>query len=229
MSNDKKYLYGLFDCLDIEPSEEEIEDLYNYLKENKYSVMNKDLEKFIVHKTTACKDKSKWHFQGLDKNKKPKFVQYTNAVLSEVSAFLDNKNVKHIISEKALKIDVYSHASKYFYYYTTGRWAVASDNYTKATRIHYRSKGIEDFYKRFLLTTLKKEEENFKEIYTNPRYVYDLKWKTFPSLHLYLYLLTLFSKKPIRFLSYDKLKYIEDEQQYKIYQKHRGYRREEIA
>ena len=23
MSNDKKYLYGLFDCLDIEPSEEE--------------------------------------------------------------------------------------------------------------------------------------------------------------------------------------------------------------
>ena len=224
-SNNKHDLHKLFDELDIEPIKDEVEALFNYLTEKNLGVMRlwgtHDLQPTLDTVSLEGEDKDKWNFKGIDNEGNPKFIRYTNETLNTVTSFLDKKDVKYIIKEKALMLSIYSYADRYSYFYTTGTWNcnITKHRHYKKT---YSSRGIKDFYTRFLKPTIDREKKNFKELYVNPRYIYDYKYRSFPHLHLYLYLLTLFSKKPTPFLDKDKIEYIQDEEQYKIYQTYRS-------
>jgi len=104
-------------------------------------------------------DNFKWKYTGLDNKGKPMFKRQINESLDDVTSFLDDKGIKYIIG-KGQSLAIYSRIQKFRYYYTTGRWhknafnnSIKSDN-----TAHYMSKGIEDFYTRFLSKTLRDED-----------------------------------------------------------------------
>jgi len=226
-SNNKHDLHKLFDELDIEPIKDEVESLFNYLTEKNLGIMRLcgntyDYQNAFDNASRDEIDNDKWTFRGIDNKGNPKFIRYTNETLNDVISFLDKKDIKYIVKERALMLSVYSYADRYSYYYTTGSWDCnKKNNYTRRKKT-YSSRGIKDFYTRFLKPTIDREKKHFKELYVNPRYIYDYKYRSFPHLHLYLYLLTLFSKKPTPFLNKNKIEYIQDEEQYKIYQTYRS-------
>jgi len=125
-------------------------------------------------------DNFKWKYTGLDNKGKPMFKRQINESLDDVTSFLDDKGIKYIIG-KGQSLAIYSRIQKFRYYYTTGRWhknafnnSIKSDN-----TAHYMSKGIEDFYTRFLSKALRDEDlidyikEAGPENYGYPRYEYD--------------------------------------------------------
>ena len=59
---------------------------------------------------------------------------------------------------------IFYNDNMYSYYYTTGRWAKYMPRNRGYPKKHYRSKGIEDFYNRFLLPIIIEERlgENYE-------------------------------------------------------------------
>jgi hypothetical protein len=122
----------------------------------------------------------KWKYTGRDSNYKPKFTRQLEEPLDYVLSFLDSKNIKYIIG-KSKSLAIYSRLHKFRYYYTTGKWSRNSGN--KNIKVnnkkYYLSKGIEDFYERFFIKNLEKENNipYIKKIglknYGYPRYEYD--------------------------------------------------------
>jgi len=122
----------------------------------------------------------KWKYTGRDSNYKPKFTRQLEEPLDYVLSFLDSNNIKYIIG-KSKSLAIYSRLHKFRYYYTTGKWSLNSGN--KNIKVnnkkYYLYKGIEDFYERFFIKNLEKENNisYIKKIglknYGYPRYEYD--------------------------------------------------------
>ena len=100
-----------------------------------------------------------WSFHRVNSNNERIFRHDTNENIDYVIAFLDKKKIRYDIRDGATMLWIYYRDQQYSYYYTTGRWAPFSKK-TKYPRKHYYSKGIEDFYTRFL--TAKTDPNTFK-------------------------------------------------------------------
>ena len=100
-----------------------------------------------------------WSFHRRNSKNKVIFKHHTSETLDEVTDFLDKKKLEYDVMQGATMLWIYYKNKSYAYYYTTGRWAPFSkkSNYPKK---HYHSKGIKDFYERFL--TAKQETPVFK-------------------------------------------------------------------
>ena len=83
------------------------------------------------------------------------FRHDTDETIEDAINFLKEKGIKYEEKRGATMLWVYSHEQKFSYYYTTGRWSKFSKK--RFPKTHYRSKGIEDFYNRFLFPTILKE------------------------------------------------------------------------
>ena len=83
----------------------------------------------------------------------------TNQTLEQVGNFLEDKGIKYEVRGKTKMLWVYTHDTKFCYYFTTGRWTPYV--YGRFPKKHYRSKGIKDFYTRFLLPVILKERQIF--------------------------------------------------------------------
>ena len=221
-SSNKESLYSLFDGLSRKPSKKEINDLYKYLKGQGFSITKTRKKIADVHTRPQAIHEDKWHWAGIDSEGNNKFKHFTNEHLSEVTDFLDNKNINYIIGEASNTVNIYSYADKFQYYYTTGKWSVYRKGWSKYKKKYYNANNITDFYTRFFLKNLEREKKYFKKLFVNPRYEYDCKRADFPHLRVYIYLLYLFSSKPTPFLTAEKLDWIEGEPLYLIYKKHRG-------
>ena len=107
------------------------------------------------------KHTSEWKF--VRKNSKGEAVlrRDTNETLEEVLDFLKDKELEVEVFSKATLISIYVEWRRYDYYWTTGRWCQRkkTDYPTK----HYHSKGIEDFFNRFLKKDIRNSEEVFNE------------------------------------------------------------------
>ena len=74
----------------------------------------------------------------------------TGEILEDCVKFLEEKKIPFEVRETASMLIVYhpdKDYKKYDFRYTTGRWSPLPNK-----KIHYRSKGIEDFIERFLLS-----------------------------------------------------------------------------
>jgi len=100
-----------------------------------------------------------WKFNKVNSKGEVIFKHDTNETVEQVSKFLEDKNIKHELTEGAgsTMFWVYFNGTKYSYYSTTGRWSPIKKN--KYPVKHYSSKNIKDFINRFLLT-----EEKFKPV-----------------------------------------------------------------
>jgi hypothetical protein len=77
-----------------------------------------------------------------------KLRRETNQTLKEVETFLEENNIKFETINSARLIKIFHLDVIYQYFWTTGRWGVYRwHNYPSK---HYMSKGVEDFYIRFL-------------------------------------------------------------------------------
>ena len=177
--------------------------------------------------------KPEWVFNGLDKDRKPKFKRPTYESLEEVLEFLDKKKIKYIVSAGRNKsIAIYTRVHKYRYYHTTGKWS--QNNLHKwikrrTKKTYYMSKGIKDFYTRFLLPAIKKEKEYsyIKEVgirkYGYPKYEYDYIRTQIghnPSLAREFYLFFYYDKsKYLPFINPDGINWIKDTVEYKKFNK----------
>jgi len=108
-----------------------------------------------------------WSFNRVNSKGEVLFSHSTDETVDDVIDFLRNKNIEYTLTAGAgwTMFWVYFNDQKYCYYSTTGRWAPWNNGgYPEK---HYTSKGIEDFYNRFLLAekpTFKSETETKKEI-----------------------------------------------------------------
>ena len=172
---------------------------------------------------------SDWIFNGLDKNKKPKFKRPTNESLEDVINYVDKRKAKYI-PRKNKSISIYTRVNKYHYYYTTGRWGInlLNNNYRRSSsKKYYMSKGIKDFYNRFFKDKLNQEKEYdyIKKIglrkYGYPRYEYDYIRTVIgenKSLALSFYLLYYREKnKHLPFIDRTKIEWIRDTEEYKTF------------
>ena len=93
----------------------------------------------------------KWSFNRVNSKEEILFSHSTNETTDGVSNYLDSKNIKHELTAGAgsTMFWIYFNDYKYAYFSTSGRWAPW--NKGGYPDKHYRSKGIEDFYTRFLL------------------------------------------------------------------------------
>jgi len=108
-----------------------------------------------------------WSFNRVNSKGEVLFSHSTDETVDDVIDFLINKNIEYTLTAGAgwTMFWVYFNDQKYCYYSTTGRWAPW--NKGGYPEKHYTSKGIEDFYNRFLLAdkpTFKSETETKKEI-----------------------------------------------------------------
>ena len=92
---------------------------------------------------------SEWTYVRTNSKVKPIFRRETNEAKEYVDSFLEERNIPHSYSEKPCMYWLpNSEGRDYAYFYTTGRW------YKRVNRgypkMHYHSKGIEDFCTRFL-------------------------------------------------------------------------------
>lgn len=94
-----------------------------------------------------------WSFNRVNSKGEIIFNHNTNETVDDVSKFLDSHDIKYELTSGAgsTMFWIYFEDTKYAYFSTSGRWAPwkRSGYPTK----HYTSKGIEDFYTRFLLTS----------------------------------------------------------------------------
>ena len=83
------------------------------------------------------------------------FRHETDQTVKDVCTFLDKHNIKYEKKLGASMFWIYFEGRQYAYYYTTGRW----HNFVKESypNKHYHSKGIKDFYNRFLLRNANEE------------------------------------------------------------------------
>jgi len=108
-----------------------------------------------------------WSFNRVNSKGEVLFKHSTDETVDDVIDFLTNKNIEYTLTAGAgwTMFWVYFNDEKYCYYSTTGRWAPW--NKGGYPEKHYTSKGIEDFYNRFLLADkpkFKSETETKKEI-----------------------------------------------------------------
>tara|TARA_R110001592_G_scaffold235370_1_gene493409 strand:+ start:1083 stop:1688 length:606 start_codon:yes stop_codon:yes gene_type:complete len=108
------------------------------------------------------------------------FRHNTDQTVEDVCNFLDEYNIEYEKRLGATMLWIYFKNKKYAYYYTTGKWApFAARGYPKK---HFHSKGIEDFYNRFLLSNkkyvVKETVKDVKEILNKFKIEYTIKNST---------------------------------------------------
>ena len=108
-----------------------------------------------------------WGFNRVNSKGEVLFSHSTDETVEDVIIFLRSKDIKYKLTRGAgsTMFWVYFNDTTYAYFSTTGRWAPW--NKGGYPDKHYTSKGIEDFYTRFLLAekpTFKSETETKKEI-----------------------------------------------------------------
>ena len=108
-----------------------------------------------------------WSFNRKNSKGEVLFSHSTDETVDDVIEFLENKDIEHDLTAGAgwTMFWVYFNDQKYCYFSTTGRWAPWKEGGYPDK--HYTSKGIEDFYTRFLLAdkpTFKSETETKKEV-----------------------------------------------------------------
>lgn len=92
--------------------------------------------------------KDNWSYARTNSKGEKIFKRYTDEVLKDATTFLDKKGIDYDVKIDASMLWIYLNNKKYAYYYTTGRWnTYKADGYPTK---HYHSRGIEDFYNRFL-------------------------------------------------------------------------------
>ena len=105
------------------------------------------------------KHTSEWKF--VRKNSKGEAIlrRDTNESLDDVLEYLKDKNVAVEVHPKATLLSIYVGCYRFEYYWTTGRWANRRDGYPKK---HYHSKGIADFFERFLSQHIEEVDDQKK-------------------------------------------------------------------
>ena len=108
-----------------------------------------------------------WSFNRVNSKGEVLFSHSTDETVEDVIIFLRSKDIEYKLTRGAgsTMFWVYFNDTKYAYFSTTGRWAPW--NKGSYPDKHYTSKGIEDFYTRFLLAdkpTFKSETETKKEV-----------------------------------------------------------------
>jgi len=95
----------------------------------------------------ATKEKT-WHYVRTNSKGETVFKRYTKETMEDAISFLEVNGIEYEERRGAKMLWVYFDNKKYSYYPTTGRW----NKYKKGgyPDKHYMSKGIEDFYNRFL-------------------------------------------------------------------------------
>lgn len=108
---------------------------------------------------TGVKHTSEWKF--VRKNSKGEAIlrRDTNESLDDVLEYLKDKNVAVEVHPKATLLSIYVGCYRFEYYWTTGRWANRRDGYPKK---HYHSKGIADFFERFLSQHIEEADDQKK-------------------------------------------------------------------
>lgn len=79
-----------------------------------------------------------------------KLRRETNQTLEEAVSYLEGKDIEFEVIKAARLIKLLHLGVFYQYFYTTGRWGVYRGG--RFPSKHYMSKGVEDFYIRFLET-----------------------------------------------------------------------------
>tara|TARA_R110000744_G_scaffold121331_1_gene225941 strand:- start:374 stop:982 length:609 start_codon:yes stop_codon:yes gene_type:complete len=108
----------------------------------------------------------KWRFNRVNSKGELRFSHITDETVEDVIKFLDNKAIDYDLTAGAgsTMFWVYFNYKKYCYFSTTGSWAPWNEGGYPSR--HFRSKGIEDFYTRFLSSkpTFKSETETKKGV-----------------------------------------------------------------
>lgn len=93
--------------------------------------------------------------------------------------FLKEKNIDYEVKIYANMLWIHYNDKTYSYYPTTGRWGTRNNHYLK----HYHSKGIEDFYTRFLIPvkdyTVNEDIESVEKVLHKNEIDFIRKGKTF--------------------------------------------------
>ena len=107
------------------------------------------------------KHTNEWKF--VRKNSKGEAIlrRDTNESLDDVLEYLKDKNVTVELYPKATLLSIYVGWRRFDYYWTTGRWCQRREGYPKK---HYHSKGIADFFERFLSQHIEEADEQQKEL-----------------------------------------------------------------
>jgi hypothetical protein len=105
------------------------------------------------------KHTSEWKF--VRKNSKGEAIlrRDTNESLDDVLEYLKDKNVAVEVHPKATLLSIYVGSRRFDYFWTTGRWSQRRDGHPKK---HYHSKGIADFFDRFLSQHVEEADEQQK-------------------------------------------------------------------
>jgi len=106
-----------------------------------------------------------WSYDRTNSKGKVIFRHDTNETMEEASNFLKEKGIEYEEKRGGSMIWIHYKYQLYSYYPTTGKWSPW--NKGGYPDKHYASKGIEDFYTRFLLAdkpTFKSDTETKKEV-----------------------------------------------------------------
>jgi len=93
------------------------------------------------------KEEYNWSYSKTNSKGEAVFRHDTEEDFNFVTDFLDKKNIEYENKLTSTMLWIYYNNKTYSYYPTTGRWGTRANHYLK----HYHSKGIEDFYTRFLI------------------------------------------------------------------------------
>jgi len=88
-----------------------------------------------------------WSYSRTNSKGEVIFRHDTEEDFNFVTAFLDKKNIEYEKKMGGSMMWIYYKDETYSYYPTTGRWQTRRNHFLG----HYHSKGIEDFYTRFLI------------------------------------------------------------------------------
>lgn len=103
---------------------------------------------------------SEWEYVRKNSKGESIFRRDTGEEFDFVCSYLDNNNIPYKYKEGGGVFIVSNKTGRnYVYYWTTGRWSPKH----KSNKIHYRSKGIEEFVTKYLNKYNKEELEWFKE------------------------------------------------------------------
>jgi hypothetical protein len=100
-------------------------------------------------------DVGKYIYIGNAKDGTPRFKRPTGESFEDVAKILHKRNISYLHKEGSHLVHIYKEpnekgyefASRYTYYYTTGRWSGRGSSNGK-----YHSKGIKDFLERYYRT-----------------------------------------------------------------------------
>ena len=111
------------------------------------------------------KHTNEWKFVRKNSKGEAVFRRDTDESLEYVLEYLKDKDVTVEIFPKATLLSIYVDWRRYDYYWTTGRWCQRRLGYP---RKHYHSKGIDDFFTRFVEKDTQKIEESSTMSDANP-------------------------------------------------------------